>query len=293
MIPAAIDLDLLRAYAAVCRQGSLSRAAEVMGRTQPALSMQMRRLEGLLGRALLRRTGRGVVPTPEGEMFLGYAVRILALGDEAAARLSGPATARLGGTVRVAVPEEVASAALPAMLGRFRRTHPSVTLDVLVDDTAAVAPLWRAGKLDVMVGLLSAMPDAAAVVTWSVGLRWTCGLGYEPDGGGDDGPLDLVTFPEPCTWRAKMLDALAASGRAWRVAFTSRSLAAVQAAVENGLGVTLLTPECIRPTTMRSLPETLGLPEPLLVQYGLYARGERDAAADAVVRALLQGVPRD
>jgi len=62
MIPAAIDLDLLRAYAAVCRQGSLSRAAQVSGRTQPALSMQMRRLEGLLGRTLLRRTGRGVVP---------------------------------------------------------------------------------------------------------------------------------------------------------------------------------------------------------------------------------------
>jgi len=286
MIPAAIDLDLLRAYAAVCRQGSLSRAAQVSGRTQPALSMQMRRLEGLLGRTLLRRTGRGVVPTSEGELFLSYAVRILALGEEAVARLHGSA---LDGAVRIAVPQEVTLAALPAALGRFRRAHPGVRLDVLVDDTEAAEPLWRDGALDVMVGVPSAMPsEAVPLATWSVGLRWVCGLDHEPDG---NGPLDLVTFAEPCAWRRRMMEALDASGRAWRIAFTSRSIAAVQVAVENGLGVALLTPGCIRAATMWPLPAALGLPEPLMVQYGLYAREGRSAAVDAVIHALLQDVP--
>ena len=283
MIPSAIDVDMLRAYAAVCRQGSLSRAAQVSGRTQPALSMQMRRLEDLLGHTLLRRTGRGVVPTPEGELFLGYAARILALGEEAAARLNGPS---FGGTVRIALPEEVALTTLPAALGRFRRAHPSVALEVLVDDTAAVQPLWRAGELDVMVGLPSAMMGVA-VAMWSVGLCWTCGLGYDPDG---NGPLDLVVFAEPCVWRKRMLEALAASGRAWRIAFTSRSVAAVQVAVENGLGMTVLPPECIRPATMRILTTSSGLPEPLEVQYGLYARDRGAAVTEAAVCALLQGI---
>lgn len=287
MIPAAINLDLLRAYAAVCRQGSLSRAAQISGRTQPALSMQMRRLEALLGRTLLRRTGRGMVLTPEGELFLGYATRILALGEEAVARLHGPS---LDGAVRIALPEEVALAALSSALGRFRRAHPGVRLDVLVDDTATVEPLWRDGALDVMVGVPSAVPgEAAPIASWSVGLRWVCGLDYAPDR--NSGPLDLVAFAEPCTWRRRMVDALDASGRAWRVAFTSRSVAAVQAAVENGLGVALLTPECIRPAIMRPLPTTLGLPESLVVQYGLYAREGRTAVVEAAVRALLQGVP--
>lgn len=288
MIPAAIDLDLLRAYVAVCRQGSLSRAALVTGRTQPALSMQMRRLEALLGRMLLRRTGRGVLPTPEGELFLGYATRILALGEEAVARLHGPAA--LDGAVRIALPEEVALSTLPTALGRFRRAHPGVRLDVLVDSTAAAVPLWRDGALDVMVGVPSAMlpGDAAPVAAWSVGLRWTCGLDYDLDG---NRPLDLVAFAEPCTWRRRMVEALDASGRAWRIAFTSRSMAAVQAAVENGLGVALLTPECIRPATMRPLPAELGLPEPLVVGYGLYVRDGQSAVADAVVRALVQGLP--
>ena len=98
MISEQIGLDLLRTYVAVCRQGSLSRVAAQTGRTQSSLSMQMRRLEGLLQRHLFQRTGRGVVPTAEGELFLGYATRILALGDEAVARLQ---QAGIGGGVRI------------------------------------------------------------------------------------------------------------------------------------------------------------------------------------------------
>ncbi len=224
------------------------------------------------------------MPTPEGELFLGYATRILALGDEATARLRAPT---LGGVVRIALPEEVALATLSSALGQFRRAHPGVSLDVLVDETAIVEPLWRGSELDVMVGLPTAI-TGEAVTMWSVGLRWVCGLGYEPDG---DGPLDLVVFAEPCAWRKRMLDALTAAGCAWRIAFTSRSVAAVQAAVENGLGITLLTPECVRPATMRPLPAALRLSEPLMVQYGLYAREDRSVVVDAVVRVLLQGIP--
>lgn len=247
--------------------------------------MQMRRLEELLGHTLLRRTGRGVVPTTEGELFLGYASRILALGEEADARLNGPT---LGGSVRIALPEEVALSSLPAVLGQFRRAHPGVALEVLIEDTATIEPLWRAGKLDVMVALPSAM-FSQAVVTWNIGLSWACGLGYEPDEGA---PLDLVAFAEPCAWRERMLAVLTESGRPWRITFTSRSVGAVQAAVENGFGATLLTPESVRRPTMRSLPAAFGLGEPVIVQYGLYVREGMSAAADAVVGVLQHDILR-
>lgn len=103
MISEQIGLDLLRTFVAVFRQGSLSRVAAQTGRTQSSLSMQMRRLEGLLQRHLFQRTGRGVVTTAEGELFLGYATRILALGDEAVARLQ---QAGIGGGVRTALPRK-------------------------------------------------------------------------------------------------------------------------------------------------------------------------------------------
>jgi DNA-binding transcriptional LysR family regulator len=147
MISEQIGLDLLRTYVAVCRQGSLSRVAAQTGRTQSALSMQMRRLESLLERPLFQRTGRGVVPTAEGELFLGYATRILALGDEAQARLR---QAEISGGVRIGLAEEVATAALPAALGRLHRAYPDIRLDVAVDHSIALGRLWGEDGLDII-----------------------------------------------------------------------------------------------------------------------------------------------
>jgi len=282
MIPAALDLDLLRGFASACRLGSVSRAASALGRTQSALSMQLRRLESLVGRTLLHRNGRGVVPTPDGELFLGYALRILALGEEAHARLHPPV---LDGVVRIGMTEEMALAALPSALGRFCKVHPQVRLDVQVDTTAALMPQWQAGELDLMIGAVSAMSDEAAAV-WGVSLLWTCGAGYERD---SRTPLDLVIFAEPCTWRARMLDAVRASGQPWRIAFTSPSVAAVQAAVENGLGIALLASDCIRRPAMRLL-EDAALPDPPVVQYGLFAHVNRMPVIAAVMSSLLESV---
>lgn len=283
MIPAALDLDLLQGFVSACRLGSVSRAAVALCRTQSALSMQLRRLEDLVGSTLLHRNGRGVTPTAAGELFLGYALRILALSEEAHARLHPP---DLEGVVRIGMPEEVALAALPSALGQFRRAHPQVRLDVQVDTTAALAPLWQAGALDLMIGAVSAVSDEAQAI-WSVGLRWVCGAGCEYD---FRTPLDLVIFAEPCTWRARLLETVDASGRPWRISFTSPSVAAVQAAVENGLGVTLLSPECIRQPAMRMVEEG-GFRDPVLVQYGLYAQARQTPVAQAAASSLLQSVP--
>src|SRR5262245_53783310 len=148
MIAEQIGLDLLRTFVAVCRQGSLNRVAAQTGRTQSALSMQMRRLESLIDKPLFQRTGRGVVPTAEGEVFLGYATRILALGDEALARLH---EAKLSGGLRIGLPEEMAASALPAALGRLHRAYPDIHLDVTVEHSVALGRLWGEEGLDIMV----------------------------------------------------------------------------------------------------------------------------------------------
>ncbi|WP_343717270.1 LysR substrate-binding domain-containing protein [Inquilinus sp.] len=282
MISEQIGLDLLRTYVAVCRQGSLSKVAAHTGRTQSALSMQMRRLEGLLERHLFQRTGRGVVPTAEGEIFLGYATRMLALGDEAAARLQQK---ELRGSVRIGLCEEVATTALPAALGRLHRAYPDIRLDVVVEHAVALGKLWGEDGLDIMLGPTSVV-TADALVTWTVELQWVCAPDVTPD---PDRPLDLVAFTAPCLWRRRMLEALAEAGREHRVTFTSQSVTALQAAVENGLGVGVLPPDSIRPGSMKLLKA--GVPGPLAAQYGLFARDRRPSVVEAAIAVLREGLP--
>ncbi|WP_133646999.1 LysR substrate-binding domain-containing protein [Paraburkholderia flava] len=283
MISEQIGLDLLRTYVAVCRQGSLNRVAMQTGRTQSALSMQMRRLESLLERRLFQRTGRGVVPTADGELFLSYATRILALGDEAADRLQ---EAAISGNVRIGLAEEIATATLPAALGRLHRAHPDIHLDVVVNDSLALGTIWSDDALDVMIAPTSAV-TADALTTWNVELQWVCATDYAPN---PERPLDLVAFAASCLWRRRMIDALAAQGREHRVTFTSQSVTALHAAIESGLGIGVLPPESIGTATMRTLDESAGVPAPLLVQYGLYARDRRTTVIDAAVDGLLEAV---
>ncbi len=282
MIPEQIGLDLLRLYVAVCRQGSLSRAAAQANRAQSAVSMQMRRLEDLLGRRLFQRTGRGVVPTAEGEVFLGYATRMLALGDEAAVRLR---QGDIAGDLRIGLAEEVATATLPAAIGRLHRAHPEIRLDVAVEHSVALGRLWAEGGLDLLIAPTSVVAGDA-VVTWNVGLHWVAAADAVID---PARPLDIVAFAMPCLWRRRMVEALTDAGRDHRIVMTSHSITALQAGIENGLGIGLLPPEAVRPGTMRVL--SAGLPGPLTVQYGLYAPDRRGRVTEAAIAVLIRDMP--
>lgn len=284
MISDQISVDLLRLYVAVCRQGSLSRVAVQAGRTQSAVSMQIRRLEDMLGRRLFQRTGRGVVTTADGELFLGYAVRMLALGDEAAARFS---LAGISGAVRVGLAEELSTSALPAALGRLRRAFPDLALDVTVEHSVALGRTWDDGDLDLMVAPTS-VAAGDALFTWNVDLLWVAAADRVPD---PRLPLDLAAFGATCPWRRRMVEALAAGGRAYRIVLTSQSMTALQAGIECGLGIGLLPRDAIRPATMRVLRPDAGLPAVLAVQYGLYARDRRGRVVEAAIAVLRDGLP--
>nr|WP_256344728.1 LysR family transcriptional regulator [Pseudomonas sp. I8001] len=229
----------------------------------------------------MRRTGRGVVPTTEGELLLTYATRILALGETVAARLK---ERTVMGNVRVGLSEDVAVSALPAALGRLRRACPHVHLEVVVDHGDALAERWNDGELDVAIGVSSSF-NADPVHAWNVELYWVCAIDEEIDAAL---PLDVIVYAEPCAWRRLMFDALLNAGRDFRVTVTSPNIGVITAAVEGGLGVALLPAENIRPETMRiiSLAESDG---PILsVNYGLYAVPRQSDSIRAAVELLTE-----
>lgn len=234
-----LDTDLLRSFVAIADAGSLTRAAERLMIAQPTISLQMKRLEEQLGRRLLDRSPRHLRLTAEGETLLSYARRILALADEATARLSEP---DVEGLVRLGTPEDFATTHLAGVLARFAQGHPRVALEVTTDLTLNLMERFTAGEFDVVLIKREPAGPLAGMRVWRESLVWAAA---RDDAFAADGPLALVVSPHPCVYRKRAMQALDRAGRAWRVAYTSTSLAGAQAAVRAGLGVTVLPKDMV------------------------------------------------
>lgn len=230
-----LDPDCLRAFAAVARTGSFTRAGEILFRSQSAISLQIRKLEDQLGERLFRRSARQVSLTPAGERLNGYASRLLALNEEALAAFRDR---EISGVVRLGTPEDFATSHLPAALSRFARAYPKVQLEVECELTLAVVERFRAGKLD--VALIKREPSATLEGhrVWREPLVW---VGRDAEAfSAERESVALVVNPEPCVYRKRAFEALQRSGRRPRAAYVCGSLAGSLAAVRAGLGITVL-----------------------------------------------------
>jgi DNA-binding transcriptional LysR family regulator len=231
-----LDMDVLRTLVTAQRLGSFNRAADRIGRSQSAVSQQVRKLEDQIGLPLFRKQGRGLAPTESGEIVLAYARRILELNDEAVLALRGRA---LDGAVRFGLPSDLAEAWLSTALGRFRRAHPGLRIETAVDGNARLLDRLDRGELDLVLALGhagrgDAEPVAAVAPVWigpaSGETLWQAGE-----------PIPLALLDAPCLFRRIALAELDRAGLAWRLAFGSAGLHGLWAAVAAGLGVTLRT----------------------------------------------------
>jgi len=225
-----VDLDLLRAFQAVVESGSFASAAEQLGCTQPAVSLQVKRLETLFGQTLIERA-RPARATESGQTVLGYARRMLRLNDELLGRFDDR---REGVVLRVGIPNDFSVAMLPVALSRFAATEPRLILDLQSDLSMSLLEELRAGQLDLVVAMTAERVSDLAVQTWSERLVWVASPDVKPTA---DQPLPLICYPERCVYRGRMLKRLAEEGLNWRIAMTSSSFTSIIAAVEAGLGV--------------------------------------------------------
>jgi DNA-binding transcriptional LysR family regulator len=279
-----IPTELLRALVTVADTGSMTRAAEALGRTQPAVSLQIKRLEDTVGQTLLVRGGQGPSLTPAGEVLTGYARRILLLHDEAVARVMRPEPV---GRVRIGLPNDFAVTLLPRILGEFAEEFPGVSLEVGCALSHSLLGDLGQDRWDVVVAMTGGESHPAAARIWQERLVW-CGL--EGAAGELGGPVPLIAYPEGCTYRRRMADALDRSGRGWRVAYGSASLAGLTAAVKAGLGVTALSERTAPP----ELHYRGGALPPLAdVSIGLYVGEGLSDAAVRLVNYLIAALDGD
>lgn len=282
------DLDLLRSFVTGVELGSFAKAAERLGRSTSAVSAQMKKLEEQVGAPILRKAGRGMVPTAAGETLLGYARRLLELNDEAATAVRG---VELAGKVRLGMQADFGERILTDVLGRFARAHPNVMIEATVARNAELLDQMAGGRLDLALawdGGAAPYPTPHAQAVARLPMRWIGARESDPESIVDAGePLPLVVFGAPCLMRAAAIAALDRAGIPWRIAFTSLSLGGVWAAVAAGLGVTVRTGIGL-PAGLHALePADAGLPPLPEVDLMLY---RAEAGLDPTTQRLWDSV---
>ncbi|NEW89730.1 LysR family transcriptional regulator [Rhodopseudomonas sp. WA056] len=225
----------MRSFVSVVEAGGFTRAGERVHRTQSTVSQQIKRLEDDLGRQLLDRSGKDVIPTEAGERLLSYARRLLALAEEARDVVARPGNE---GAVRLGIPEDFALYRLPRLLGSFSRARPGLRLDVRADQSLNLKRDLERGDLDLAL-LKRETGGSGAIAVWPERVYWVNSKNHPCNAKASSVPL--IFFPGGCLYRTRAIHAIETTGRRWHMAYTSSSLAGIQAAVAAGLGLSILS----------------------------------------------------
>ena len=247
-----LDIDLLRTFVMVAEAHTLSRAATWVGKTQAAISMQVKRLEQIVDHVLLTRTARGVVLTSHGDRLLIHAQKILRYHDEALAELSGKG---LSGTIRFGCPDDYAVVFLPHLLRGFARRHPQVLVEVFCASTPRLLHRLKDHALDLA---LTSFPEGEKreTIIRREPLVWVGRVGSDAAG---QNPLQLALGDPDTLDHQAARKCLERAGRSYRVAYASGSVAGLTAVVRSGQAIAVLTQTAV-PADLEIVPPDRGLP---------------------------------
>jgi len=229
------DLELLRSFVSVVDAGGFTRAGERVHRTQSTVSQQIKRLEEDVGQPLLHRSGKDVTPTEAGERLLSYARRLLSLAEEARDVMARP---EYQGAVRLGIPEDFAAYRLTKLLAAFSRSHPDLRLDVRADQSLYLKRDLDRGDIDLAL-LKRDAGEKGGIAVWPERVHWVTSKAHPV--AANVASVPLIGFPAGCLYRSRAIHAIESAGRAWHMAYTSSSLAGIQAAVAAGLGLAILS----------------------------------------------------
>ena len=271
MIPIDLDIDMLRCFMEVAQTGSFTKAGNNIGLTQSGVSVKIRRLEERLSSQIFYRTGKSLSLTLEGEILLDYAGRILSVHNEAVSRLTKP---KASGKLRVGLIDYFLPELLPNLLSKFRKQYPNIHLEVRTDVGINLIPLFEKGELDLVVTGKDAYKGSCRVLIQEP-LIWVIGKDTEVS---LQDVLHIVLLPSPCVFRKIATDGLEKANRKWEVLYTGSSIANIQAAVQAGMGLSILPMGALK-EGLRKAPSHMELPE--LPMYSIVLITDEQKANDA------------
>ncbi|MCA0892058.1 LysR family transcriptional regulator [Microbulbifer agarilyticus] len=267
-----IPMEWLRTLVTVIDTGGFSQAGELLSRTQPAISRQIKELEERLGRQLLLRSGRTLNVTESGLRVYDQAKRILALNDELLLEFSGNSVT---GKLHLGIPSEFASVLLPRIIGSFSQNYPDVSLEVTSDLSRNLLAKGKRDQFDLILALQEDSQTFDENIVLKDDLVWVASPKFSAH---LLKPLPLVLAPDGCMYRKRAETVLQSADIPWRNVFTIPDLNGIQSALEAGLGITALTRSTV-PESLRILRPSGSLPKLGEIGIGLHFKSNRPSPA--------------
>ncbi|MGJ4854577.1 LysR substrate-binding domain-containing protein [Labrys sp. KB_33_2] len=278
-----LDIDQLRTFIAIAETGSFTRAADIVFKTQSAVSMQMKRLEERIGKPIFERDGRASKLTEDGDKLLDYARRIVKLNMDAVCAFSQN---ELTGRVRIGIPDDYADRYLPEIMARFSQANPRVEVTIVCEPTPMLIDRINANDLDLAI-ITHVEHKGAAEFVRHERLLWVTSSRHQVH---TETPLPLALGRASCGWRQAAQEKLETINRSYRVLYSSWNSTAVGAMVLAGLAVSVLPESALKPG-MRVLGPTDGFPPLPSCKIGLVRNWrEQTSLADALANLIIQSL---
>lgn len=274
-----LDIAALRALVAVADFGGVTRAAQVLHLTQSAVSMQIRRLEDMLGQTLLDRVGRGVQPSTAGEQLLTHARRIVALNDEAVSRLTDSV---YEGEIVLHVPYDIVYPHIPRVLRHFGGQYPRMKVQLMASNTRTALAALAAGEADLIMATETGCGPGGETLG-RLPLIW---IGAPGGQAWRARPLPLA-LGRHCAFRAGIVAALDRAGLPWETAVDSESDRTLEAAVSSDMAVHALL-DGTEPPSAERIAHGGALPELDSFLINLYRRPGADGPGLEALAGLLR-----
>jgi DNA-binding transcriptional LysR family regulator len=279
-----IESDLLRTFVAVADTKNFTKAGEIVGRTQSAVSIQMRKLEEGLGESLFDRNSRGVALTRQGTQLLTRARRIIALLEETVSSIRQP---NLSGLVRIGIPEEYGSSILPQALRSFDTMHPGVEVVATFGRSAMNIAALANGLLDIAVVYEQGDHTRHEILRTDPTV-WATSSVHETH---LRRPLPVAMYTGESWCRTLALGSLDRFEHSYRISYLSDSSNGLVAGLRAGLGIAPLARSGI-PEDCRELTSAEGFPvvdySNVVLRFGSQPSNEAiQGMADAIRKAFV------
>ncbi|MEC8325111.1 MAG: LysR family transcriptional regulator [Pseudoalteromonas spongiae] len=266
-----IPTDSLRTLITVVEVGGFAKAGELLGLSQPAVSLQIKRLEELLGNKLFKKQGQRQVLNQHGEILMPLAKQLLQVNDTILQTFSSEV---LAGKVRLGIPSEFAATVLPAIIGDFVSLYPDVALEVKSELSKKLRHSDNREQYDLILALLEGPEQSKYPIFMDDELVWVGDVNNI-----NTEVVNLIAAEEGCIYRRRAIEALEKAGLKWRIVYTNADLAGISAALKENLGITVLAKHTV-PNDLNWAKSTSQLPELGEVGISLIKQSEESHAVD-------------